>query len=785
MPAKAEPTRPASSQLAIRLNAYLGARQDALVDRSIAIAKSHGYAPFTTTIRAAWVEAITSVTEAVGQYITSASDRPSGPKATQDYAKDPRFDQMRRISRIHRSMGITMQMYIGLFKHFRNIYLDAMDGFDCGSKAPELRAMLCDFFDEAELSISADWTDSTGNQRLRELQQRTRSLTLDKDRYFAIFESLRNPAFLLDHQKQLVNANQAAAELFLGDVQAGDIIYLRSMRRRKLTLQKTLDQVLVVASEPNQTIWLDTLAGHRCFDVRMRGLHDAVENIAVGHVLLLNDVTAHQNAIQQAQHAERQMSRFLATMSHEIRTPLHSVLGATELLRSVDHESHGNYLDVIESAGQSLLQTLNNVLDYSKLENSPPIPRRVATDLRRVTEAFKRVVAVGTRGQEPQVSTVIAETVPPLVGIDWAMTRQVLTNLVSNAIRYDGGRGVEILITMAARGTLRFEVRDHGPGVSAANVMALSRPFSQIDPRDTGNGGAGLGLAISHHLVDAMGGRIGCRNLGEGALFWFDLPLASDLAQPGAVQSVCPALQHRDVDQRCLLVDDDPAGSLVTTRQLELLGFSVEHADTVASARQRAATHVYDVFVIDYLLPDGDGPSLAKHLRTLHPHARTVAFTANIEAVKGSAAANDAFDAVLAKPADLAALSDTLQRPKTGPAVLPAQISSPVKELAPETANAMVDAFAQQWADFRHDFLSADARPTMSALGHAAHRLAGSSSLLGIHELEPLLRVVEEKCAADVVWPEIQPLLVDLNIDLWNLASWREIGRPGPRPANS
>lgn len=776
MPTKAETKRPVTSPLAIRLTAYLGTRQEDLVDQSIEIAKSNGYAPFTTTIRAAWVEAVLSVTEAVGTYI-SLDGGLSGPEATTDYAKDPRFAQMRRIARIHRSQGITLQMYIGLFKHFRNIYVAALDGFDGCPDLNALRARMLDCFDEAELSITADWTESGDNQRLRELQERTRTLTLDKDRYFAVFESLRNPAFLLDRQKALVNANQAAAELFLGDVQAGDIIYLRSMRRRKLTLQQALDRVLAVTPEADAAIWLDTLAGQRCFDIRMRALHDAVENTALGHVLILNDVTAHQNAVQKAQQAERQMSRFLATMSHEIRTPLHSVLGATDLLRNSDVDTHANYLDVIESAGQSLLQTLNNVLDYSKLENSPPVPRPVMTDLRAAIEAFQRVAAIRTTEQKPPVRAVVAPDVPRRVGIDWAMTRQVLTNLVSNAIRFDDGCGVHIDVSALSTDFLRFVVRDHGPGIGDADAAALTQPFNQIEARDTGCGGAGLGLAISSYLVRAMGGRIGYENVDDGSRVWFELPhSAIASAHDECPDDRGPSVSRGNTGCRCLLIDDDHAGSMVTARQLELLGFSVDQAGTVTQAMKRAAAADYDVFVVDYLLPDGDGPTLVKSLSALHPHARAVAFTANVEAVKDSDQANRLFDAVLAKPADLAALGDALRWVGGGSkTVRTISAVAPVSELTEETAQAMAKAFADQWDAFCDEFLTGGPVPELTALGHAAHRLAGSAALLGLGEVETPLRSLERKCDSGAPWSEIEPVLASLEVDLETLTSWPAI----------
>ncbi|MEJ2411125.1 MAG: ATP-binding protein, partial [Novosphingobium sp.] len=542
------------------LTDFLEQRLDRLVDQSIEIAKSNGYAPFTTTIRAAWVEAIVSVTNALGTYLTSNDDAPNGPMATLDYASDPRFSRMRLIARMHRSQGITLQMYLGLFKHFRNLYMSELARLPGGVTAQEA-SRVRDFFDHSELSISADWHDNNDNRRLRELQERSRAITLDKNRYFAVFESLRNAAFLLDHGGNLVNANQAAAALFLGrDAQAGDIIYLRSMRLRKRSLQTVVDKIMENAEASENPVWLDTLDGPRCFDVRTRALHDAVENTALGHVALLNDVTAHMRDAEEAKQSERGMSRFLATMSHEIRTPLHSVLGAVELLRTADQATSETFLDVIEGAGKALLQTLNNVLNYSKFENDPPVPRPTDTDLFEEIRVYSRIAIIGRNVARTPLEFDIGADVPKSAHVDWGMIQQVLSNLVSNAQKADNGEGVTVAIRRiaaeAGRNALRFEVRDHGPGLPEHAATALFRPFENTTARDTGNGGSGLGLAISHHLVEAMAGRIGYENLEKGALVWFEVPLfrseTQDRTGPRSLNQTARKLPHA---QSCMLVD--------------------------------------------------------------------------------------------------------------------------------------------------------------------------------------------------------------------------------------
>ncbi len=762
------------------VTAFLDGRLDALVDRSIEIAKRNGYAPFTTTIRAAWVEAILSVTEGLGKYLKSTDGTPPGPKATLDYKSDPRFARMRLIARQHRSLGITLPMYVGLFKHFRNLYVAELENMP-DRMAPGLAAMVRDFFDETELSIAADWHSSDDNVRLRELQERARAITLDKDRYFAIFESLRNPAFLLDKTRNLVNANQAASELFLGETQAGDIIYLRSMRQRKSSLKEVIDQITEAVDEPDQSVWLDTLNGRRCYDLRIRALHDAAEHTAIGHVVLLNDVTEHRRAAERAQQSERGMSRFLATMSHEIRTPLHSVLGATDLLRTADVGSADEFLDVIEAAGQTLLQTLNNVLDYSKLENEPPAPRPVATHLEQAVRAFIRMASVGRNGGS-QLSFEIAHDLPQHLRIDWAMTQQVLSNLVSNAIRVDDGRGVEVGL-FETKGTaggrnLRIEVRDHGPGIPADDAEALFQPFEKASVRETGSGGAGLGLAISHHLVEAMGGRIGYRNRDSGALLWFEVPF--DPCEAAAVESPQAPGQSVTAPQsapRCLLIDDDPIGSTVTRHLLERLGCRVDQAASVAQAIRAARRQDYDIYVVDYILPDGTGPLIVREIREYASNpSRFVALTANVEVLKSNEDMGGLFDGILAKPADQDSLASALLLQTAAPgAGFPArdrELPNNLDGLSPDTVVAMTEAFEIAWRKFREAISNGRGA---AELGFEAHKLAGSSGLLGLHELEGQLRQFCGACREQDASDTVIKLSKSLDVELSDFPSWNRL----------
>ncbi len=780
---------------------HLRSIEDALVDRSIEFAKSNGYAPYTTTIRAAWTEAIRSLTEALETYLLDPRAEPRGPLATIEYRCDPRFAGMRMIARKHRAVGITLELYLGLFKHFRRVYTDVLVQ---SAADPEMRAQLLDrvidFFDETELSITADWNEAGGDHRLRELQVRTRSLTLAKDRYVAIFETLRNPAFLLDHARRLVHANQVALDLFLGAGEAGDGLYLSGRNDLRARLEHMLGDLFAPGAELDPVIWIETMSGRRCFDLRLRSLHDSVENNPLGHLLQLYDVTAYREATDQAQRAERQMSRFLAMMSHEIRTPLHSVLGAAELLRMADDRAQPVYLDVIKSAGQSLLQTLNNVLDYSKMEHGPPVPRPAAIALAPALRGFCDMLAAGPEAHRARLSLRVAPDVPSCARIDWAMIQQVLTNLVSNALRHDSGAGVVLLVDVVERNDrattqLRFSVTDHGPGLPAEEAAVLFRPFEEAQARPTVEGGAGLGLAISRYLVRAMGGHIDFCNSDRGTRIWFEIPCEPASEVPAATERA--AMAFMPPGGRCLLVDDDPIGALVSARQIELAGFTVDHAATIGAARYIFGQGDYDAVVIDYLLPDGTGPELLECLRLSAQvgGAVFIALTANVEALNADPELRQGFHRVLAKPTDTARLAEALQvcaervHTRTGadtglprPVALAAHVGASLDSIAglsPATLAAMAEALRRQWSDFRKLLGAVRETRRFDDLQAVAHRLAGSAAQLGLSEFEGSLRELERRCDAGSTadLSDLSDLVARLDRPIEDAASWRRLAR--------
>lgn len=763
--------------LAVIMPTIFREQRDVLVDRAIQIAKDFGYAQYTTTIRAAWIEAIDSVTESVASYLNDKSPIGVWPEGTTDYQRDRRFAHMRSVAKRHRAIGVTLQLYLGLFKHFRMLYRDTFDeacergGFAADpASARAARQMLHGFFDAAELSISADWAEATEDDRLMELQARTRSITLEKDRYFSVFESLRDPAFLLDRQRRLLNANQAAAELFVGKADAGEIVYLKSMRGRKTPLADVLAKAARADEEGDGSVWLDTCDGPMCFDLRERAIHDALENTALGYVVILHDVTTHRRATEEAERARRAMSTFLATMSHEIRTPLHGALGAAELLRDADTAHHAAYLDAIETAGRHLLQTLNKVLDYSRLEARPPDPTPKPCALGDVLTDYGQFASVWAEQSAIPLTVSIARNLPRAVIFDWDMAQQVLTNLVANAIRHDSGGGITLSVRRRGASAdgplLRFEVQDHGPGVPPEIADSLFEPFGARAPGCADSSGAGLGLAICHRMVEALGGQIGFRNRRMGgAVFWLDLPYQrlETSAAPKADPRTGTDRNRRRTDggRRCLLVDDDDVSRMVSADQIRRSGLEVIEADSAASALAATATKHFDVFVIDYHLPDGDGATLASKLRKSNDQgeARYIALTANTDLVTSANGGHHPFDLLLAKPIGVEALATAILATDLPP--LP-ETSSPsvaqptLQGVAPQIVDAVAAAFTAQWDDEVEKLQAAIASGDRHRLADIAHKIASSCATVGLVDLADMLKDLEVQCRRRQNTPDLR-----------------------------
>ncbi len=618
------------------------------------------------------------------------------------------------------------------------------------------------------------------------------------ERVRSALDTLTEGLLVIDTQNQIVLANQSFAS-FLGrdqdkltGVNAGELGWLDE----KGATPETGDypwQIALKTGSPsrNSLLWLVGPDGKRrtfmtnCSPILVgKGEYGGVM-VSLDDVTLLEEKEIElMKSKKEAETANQAKSEFLANMSHEIRSPMNAILGFTELLRrgqAKSEDEHRKHLDIVHASGTHLLGLINDILDLSKVEagrleveSIPCTPYQIAHEV---------VQAQGVKAAEKgiDIGLACASSIPESMNTDPARLRQILANLVGNAIKFTESGSVEVSLRFLSSrpvAQLQFEVRDSGIGIASDKLASVFEPFTQAEGSITRRfGGTGLGLTISRSFAHAMGGDIAVSSQpGVGSTFTLTLPVGpiehvrllppDEAARQVSVAAAPIGTRWKLPKVRVLIVDDGEENRELVRLVLEEAGALTEQAENGRVAVDKATARPYDLILMDLQMPVMDGETATRLLRGQGVETPIVALTAH--AMKGFEQGILAmgFTAYLTKPIDLDALMATVagltggeqQGPvlkKAGPLPIPTYKAGSVPRtpvvsrlagnprLRP-AVEKFVARLAGQLESMEHAWKAQDYK----MLSELAHWLKGAGGTVGFDEFTEPARNLEQLAKA-------------------------------------
>ena len=453
-----------------------------------------------------------------------------------------------------------------------------------------------------------------------------------KEKYEELFENANDIIFTLDLDGKLTSINKAAENLTgfnRGEALGTDILQYVVKEYRELA--RTLLERKVRGGGPT-TSYLEICTKDGCrvpLEVNSRLIYE--NGTPTGVQGIARDITAHKRAEEEqqkakdaAESANRAKGEFLANMSHEIRTPLNGILGMTELALSTDlTEEQHEYLNMVKASGETLLTVINDILDFSRIEAGRLDLNPIDFDLRDALGDTLKTLSLRAHQKGLELALHVAPEVPQRVEGDPTRLRQIVVNLVSNAIKFTEHGEVVLHVSLESESDkdlcLRFRVTDTGIGIPSEKHTMIFAPFTQADSSATRrHGGTGLGLAICFQLVELMGGHLWVESeVDKGSSFYFTARFSPSTSKGDAI---IPTQAAKLQGLTTLVIDDNATNRRVLDEMLVAWGMKPAMADggwtgLAAMERAREAGKPFPLVLIDAQMPDLDGFSLAGRIK--------------------------------------------------------------------------------------------------------------------------------------------------------------------------